>query len=121
MTRVKKKKKKLGVRRGVDLRGVDEARQSRQEDGYLPKGRKVDIRLPGKGNSNSHGARPVHQTISTIKWIRTCAPPESAPPHTPDGVEQLAETEASNAATSKAAETTPALDASGWSETLPVE
>ena len=23
--------------------------------------RKVDIRLPGKGNSNSHGARPVHQ------------------------------------------------------------
>ena len=23
--------------------------------------RKVDIRLPGRGNSNSHGARPVHQ------------------------------------------------------------
>ena len=22
--------------------------------------RKVDIRLPGKGNSNSHGARPIH-------------------------------------------------------------
>ena len=22
--------------------------------------RKVDIRLPGKGNSNSHGARPVY-------------------------------------------------------------
>ena len=22
--------------------------------------RKVDIRLPGKGNSNAHGARPVH-------------------------------------------------------------
>ena len=34
--------------------------------------RKVDIRLPGKGNSNSHGARPVHQKIITlIKWIRT--------------------------------------------------
>ena len=31
----------------------------------------VDIRLPGKGNSNSHGARPVHQIISMIKWIRT--------------------------------------------------
>ena len=29
--------------------------------------RKVDIRLPGKGNSNSHGARPVHQIISMIK------------------------------------------------------
>ena len=24
------------------------------------------IRLPGKGNSNSHGARPVHQIISMI-------------------------------------------------------
>jgi hypothetical protein len=28
---------------------------------YIEAGqRKVDIRLPGKGNSNSHGARPVH-------------------------------------------------------------
>ena len=33
--------------------------------------RKVDVRLPGKGNSNSYGARPVHQIISMIKWIRT--------------------------------------------------
>ena len=33
--------------------------------------RKVDIRLPGRGNSNSHGARPVHLIISMIKWIRT--------------------------------------------------
>jgi len=33
--------------------------------------RKVDVRLPGKGNSNSHGARPVHLIITTIKWIRT--------------------------------------------------
>ena len=33
--------------------------------------RKVDIRLPGKGNSNSHGARPVHLIISMMKWIRT--------------------------------------------------
>ena len=31
--------------------------------------RKVDIRLPGKGNS--HGARPVNQMMSMIKWIRT--------------------------------------------------
>ena len=23
------------------------------------------------GNSNAHGARPVHQIISMIKWIRT--------------------------------------------------
>jgi len=33
--------------------------------------RKVDIRLSGKGNSNSHGARPVHLIIAMIKWIRT--------------------------------------------------
>ena len=33
--------------------------------------RKVDARLPGKGNSNSHGARPVHLIITMIKWIRT--------------------------------------------------
>ena len=31
---------------------------------------KVYIRLPGKGNAHSHGARPVHQLISIIKWIR---------------------------------------------------
>ena len=30
--------------------------------------RKVDIRLPGKRNSNSHGARMVHQKH---RWIRT--------------------------------------------------
>ena len=33
--------------------------------------RKVDIRLPGTGNSNSHGARPVHLIITMIRWIRT--------------------------------------------------
>ena len=33
--------------------------------------RKVDVRLPGKGNSNSQGARPVYLIITMIKWIRT--------------------------------------------------
>ena len=33
--------------------------------------RKVDVRLPGKGNSNSHGSRPVHLIITMIKRIRT--------------------------------------------------
>ena len=33
--------------------------------------RRVDVRLPGKGNSNSHGARPVHLIITKIKWFRT--------------------------------------------------
>jgi len=27
---------------------------------HPPLARKVDIRLPGKGNSNSHGTRPVY-------------------------------------------------------------
>ena len=29
--------------------------------------READVRLPGKGNSNFYGARPVHQIISRIK------------------------------------------------------
>jgi len=29
------------------------------------------VRLPGKGDSNSHGARPDHLIITMIKWIRT--------------------------------------------------
>ena len=33
--------------------------------------RKVDARLHGKGNSNTHGARPVNLIIKIIKWIRT--------------------------------------------------
>ena len=32
---------------------------------------KVDARLPGNGNSNSHGARPVHLIIAMMKWIQT--------------------------------------------------
>ena len=36
-----------------------------------PPDRKVDIRLSAKRNSNAHGARPVHQIISIMKWIRT--------------------------------------------------
>ena len=42
-----------------------------QLSGEVVNTRKVDIRLPGKGDSNSHGAKPVHQIITTIKWIRT--------------------------------------------------
>ena len=33
--------------------------------------RKVDVRLSGKENPDSHGARPVHQIISMVNWIRT--------------------------------------------------
>ena len=31
----------------------------------------VDVRLLGKVDSNSHGARPVHLIITMIEWIRT--------------------------------------------------
>ena len=37
----------------------------------LSRTRNVNIKLSGKGNSTSHGARPVHFIISLIKWIRT--------------------------------------------------
>ena len=33
--------------------------------------RKVDVRLPEKGNSISYDARPVHLIITMMKWIRT--------------------------------------------------
>ena len=33
--------------------------------------RKVDVRLPGKGNSNSHGTRLVYIIMTMMKWIRT--------------------------------------------------
>jgi len=33
--------------------------------------RKVDVRLPAKRNSTSHGARPDHLIITMTKWIRT--------------------------------------------------
>jgi len=29
------------------------------------------VRIPGKGNSNSHCARPVHRIIAMIQWSRT--------------------------------------------------
>ena len=37
----------------------------------MPSFRKVDVRLPGKVNSNSHGARPIHLITTIITWIRT--------------------------------------------------
>ena len=42
-----------------------------ESGGAERKTRKVDVRLPGKGHSNSYGARPDHLIITMIKWIRT--------------------------------------------------
>ena len=42
--------------------------EKRRERARIPaRSRKVDIMLPGKEDSNSHGARPVHQIISIIE------------------------------------------------------
>ena len=52
---------------------LDEVRKAGQRRALicLLLSRKVDEKLPGKENSNSHGARPVHLIIMMIKWIRT--------------------------------------------------
>ena len=39
-------------------------------DAVWTKARKVDIRLPGQGISDSHSARPEHHIIAAMKWIR---------------------------------------------------
>ena len=66
--------------RMFDIQGVAERNSAGCGSGYgFPSrglviwgfGRKVYIRLPAKGTSNSHGARPVHQLNSMIMWIRT--------------------------------------------------
>ena len=62
----------LGARRGG--RGVAPRPQRRPRLPRPPRtgsadSRKVDIRLPGKGNSNSHGARPVHLTITDQQLV----------------------------------------------------
>ena len=46
---------------------IENAKQQQVNSGV----REVDVGLPGKGNYNSHGARPVHLIITMIKWIRT--------------------------------------------------
>ena len=50
---------------------VCERERERESPPRAMPARKVDVRLPGKGNSNSHGARPVHLMTTRIKWIRT--------------------------------------------------
>ena len=55
---------------GVDLLGEDAVADERRVRLFGLVG-KVDVRLPGKGNPNSHGARPVRPIISMLKWIRT--------------------------------------------------
>ena len=56
------------MRAHQDSRGV--MGQSHKVRGFK-RHRRVDVRLPGKGDSNSHGARPVHLVITIMKWIRT--------------------------------------------------
>ena len=55
----------LGEHENVDVRGQREqpTRQRAQHRALAGPVRKVAVRLPGKGNSNSHGARPVHLIV----------------------------------------------------------
>ena len=39
--------------------------------GCLRSSKKVDVRLPGKGHSNSPGAKPIHPIITMITWVKT--------------------------------------------------
>ena len=63
------------VPRGAPQRPNSNPHRFRGEEGHsslestdVVSPRKVDVRLPGKGNSNSHGAGTVHQKH---QWIRT--------------------------------------------------
>jgi hypothetical protein len=47
------------------------SRLESNQEGDLEEHFEVDVRLPENGNSNSHGARPVHPIITMIEWIRT--------------------------------------------------
>jgi hypothetical protein len=55
----------------VSLNSRLEINKEEEEEELRVSSGTVDVRLPGKGNSNSHGARPVHLIFTMIKWIRT--------------------------------------------------
>jgi len=54
-----------------DCPGIDKDDRAKVAVYGLGFTRKVDLRLPGEGNSYSRGARPVHLIISMVKLIRT--------------------------------------------------
>ena len=78
-TRVYEPHIRLGFRVWVNHVGEAEGRRPRGEHAHhchnanvrQPHLVQADVRLPGKGNSNSHGTRPVHLIIKMIQWIRT--------------------------------------------------
>jgi len=61
------------IKKNIRRRGVAPVFRTRQVDACVALWGlgKVDVRLPGKGNPITHGARPVHLIITMIKWIRT--------------------------------------------------
>ena len=56
----------FGFREPLLTRGPRRLRTSSRPRGTSPAFRKVDVRLPGKGHSNPHGARPAHLIITMI-------------------------------------------------------
>ena len=51
--------------------GPDQGLKGVENDDVCQYTRKVEVRLPAKGNSKYHGARPVHLIITIIKLNRT--------------------------------------------------
>ena len=51
--------------------------------------RKVDVRLPGRGNSNSFGERPVHLIITLMQWTRTSKVPIKKSVSPPEGLRKV--------------------------------
>ena len=54
---------------GIARRVKDLGRRSELRGRFHEDYRKLGVRLRGKWNSNSHGARPVHLIITIITWI----------------------------------------------------
>jgi hypothetical protein len=51
--------------------GAGEARECLLLLEPVPRHGKVDVRLPGEGNSHSHGAGPVYYNMEMMWWIWT--------------------------------------------------
>ena len=71
MEREKERERERERERGIECEGESESGSAvgipSDRHAFF---RKVNVRLTEKINTNSHGARPDHQIISMLKWIR---------------------------------------------------
>jgi len=59
------------TRRGGYVDREREPPRSNTRESFRKRVRQIGVRLPGEGNSDSHGARQVHLIFTMIKMIRT--------------------------------------------------